>query len=201
MSEKEKFFAYCRESIDLESGIKIQKEKIAKYADFKNIEISMYFIDNDSSAYKYRPQYEKMKETLLKDANIRGIICTNLTRFGRDTVGVLTEYNEISAAKKEIIFIDQNIDTTTSSGRAFLGFLAVMANFERETIRERLLSGLKFASANGTKSGLPMHRPEKLINWKTYDGFAAKGLSPASIAKLMGVSKSKIYNAIKARVL
>jgi len=201
MSEKEKFFAYCRESIDLESGIKIQKEKIAKYADFKNIEISMYFIDNDSSAYKYRPQYEKMKESILKDEKIKGIICTNLTRFGRDTVGVLTEYNEISAAKKEIIFIDQNIDTTTSSGRAFLGFLAVMANFERETIRERLLSGLKFASANGTKSGLPMHRPEKVINWKVYDGFAAKGLRPASIAKLMGVSKSKIYNAIKARVL
>lgn len=197
---KPKFFAYLRESVDLESGISIQKEKIEKYATFKDIEISKWFIDNDSSAYKYRPNYEKMKLKLLESTEVSGIICTNLTRFGRDTVGVLTEYANIKKSGKEIVFIDQNIDTTTSSGRAFLGFLAVMADFERDTIRERLLSGLNHARINGTKSGKPMNRPPIEINWKKFDEYREVKLSIPSIAKLFGISKKTLYEKVRERI-
>jgi len=44
---KPNFYAYCRESIDLKTGIEIQKEKIKKYCDFHNINVTKWYIDND----------------------------------------------------------------------------------------------------------------------------------------------------------
>jgi DNA invertase Pin-like site-specific DNA recombinase len=192
------FFAYCRESVDLETGINIQKEKILKYCEYTGREISKWFIDNDATAYKYRPYYDKMmKELILSDA--KGLICTHLFRFGRNTQEVLLEHGKLKSAGKELVFTEHQIDSDTTVGKAMLGMLAVFADFERDTIRERLEGGRKYARIHGTKSGKPMHRPSKQINWKTFDELTTKKLSIPAIAKVLCVSRSKLYQAVNMR--
>lgn len=195
------YFAYLRESIDLKSGIEIQRQKIEAYCKYKNVEISKWFIDNDRSAYKYRPNYDKMMKLLLASTNgEQGVICTTLSRFGRSTIDVLTDYGKLKTANKEIVFTDSNIDSSTIEGKAMLGMLAVFNDFERDTIRERLESGKRYAQENGTKSGLPMNRPPVPIDWKVFDEYRnEKHLSIPSIAKFFGVSKKTMYTKIKAR--
>jgi len=51
-----------------------------------------------------------------------------------------------------------SIDTTTADGRLFFGVLAVLAEFERELIRERTRAGTKAAKLRGRHVG----RPRKL---------------------------------------
>lgn len=192
------YFAYCRESINLKSGIEIQKEKITKYCQYTGKTIVKWFIDNDQSAYKYRPQYDKMLKEVLSNDSINGIICTHLSRFGRSTIEVLTDYYKI-VPKKELIFTEQSIDSSTSSGKMMLGMLTVFADFERDIIRERLESGKKHALIYGTKSGKPSHRPEKEIDWKKVDELLEKHLSIPTIAKVVGVSKKTMYDRLKNR--
>lgn len=43
------------------------------------------------------------------------------------------------------------------------------------------------------------HRPEVLVNWKKYDELRAIGVPARRIAKELGVSHSKLYNALKER--
>jgi len=206
MEEKKKYFAYLRESIDLDTGIQIQKEKIEKYCEYTGKTISKWFIDNDASAYKYRPNYEKMMKEL-QIANINGLICTALTRFGRSTVEILMDYNKIVVEhKKELIFIDSNIDSSTTNGKAMLGMLAVFADWERDTIRERLAGGRKYAEKHGTKSKLPMNRPSIEIDWAEYDEFIKNGASISFICKKVvdkrtgkKISRSAFYKAVKNR--
>lgn len=191
------YFAYCRESINLQSGIEIQKEKIKKYCEYSNKEISKWYIDNDQSAYKYRPQYDKMMKDMLS-SDCKGIICTHLSRFGRNTVEVLQDYYKITPSK-ELIFTEQSIDSSTINGKLMLGMLAVFADFERDIIRERLEGGKKYAQIKGTKSGLPMHRPQIKIDWKMVDDLLNKHVSIPAIAKVIGVSKKTLYDRIKNR--
>lgn len=196
-----RYFAYCRESVDLITGIKIQEEKINKYCDYTGKFISKWFIDNDQTAYKYRPNYDKMIKELLTSPDIKGIICTHLSRFGRSTSEVLQDHERIKKADKELILTDCNIDSSTITGKAMLGMLAVFNDFERDTIVERLEGGRKYALVHGTKSGLPMHRPRKKIDWKKFDEYKDIHLSIPSIAKLLGVSKKTMYEKIKNREL
>lgn len=195
-----KFFGYCRESIDLESGIKIQKEAIINYARLHGIEIVKWFIDNDSSAYFFRPKYDEMMKAILEDTNtINGIICNTLSRFGRSTTEVLTAKDNLVKSKKELILIKENMDTITPQGKLMFTILVAFNDFEHDLILERTKAGIEHAKKYGTKSGKPMHRPLKNINWKQVDDLLLKKVPLSSIAKIMGVTKKTMYNRIKTR--
>ncbi len=206
MTENNRYFAYCRESIDLKTGIEIQKEKINKYCQYKGIIISKWFVDNDASAFKFRPNYDKMMKELQSSPLIKGLICTSLMRFGRSTEQVLIDYKTIVRDGKDIIFVDNNIESNTTNGKAMLGMLAVFAEWERDTIRERLQGGREFAKRTKTKSGLPMHRPPIEIDWKEFDEYKKFEASTSFIQKKMvdkrtgkKISKSAFYKAVKNR--
>jgi DNA invertase Pin-like site-specific DNA recombinase len=199
-TKTKKFFAYCRESIDLESGIKIQREAISNYVKDKNIEILKWYIDNDSSAYEYRPNYEKMMELLFNpEIECDGVICHTLSRFGRSTSSVLDAKTKLSNNKKELVLLKENLDTTTPQGRLQFGIFALFNDFEHDLILERTQAGIKHAIKNGTKSGKPMHRPPKKVDWKKFDEMKEKDISTPSIAKMFGMTKKTLYNKIKER--
>lgn len=194
--QKTKFFAYCRESIDLKSGIEIQKEAILRYSKAYDIEIIKWYIDNDFSAYTVRPGFEKLWASL-NECN--GIIVNDLTRFGRNDADLLYRFNELKARGIRIIFIKENLDNTNPESEFFMKILALFADRERGRIKERLAAGQAYARIHGTKSGKPMHRPSKTIDWTKFKEMQDKGLSIPSIAKMFSISKSKLYNAVKER--
>ncbi len=195
---KRPFFAYLRESVDLETGIGAQKEKIEKYAEFNNLEIKKWFVDNDKSAFKHRPKYDIMMKEL-PTSQVEGIICTKLSRFGRSVTDTLLEHQEIKNLGKELIFTHENIDTSTPAGRMYFGMLALFNEFERDIIVERLTSGKEYAKVHGTKSGKPMNRPRFEPDWKKFDEYKSIGLSIPAIAKLFKVARNTLYEAVKRR--
>jgi len=168
-----KYFAYCRESVKgLESGIEIQKEQIEKYAKAYDLKISTWYIDNGISAYKFRPKFEKMMQDI---DQAKGIICADLTRFGRNTMDLLYNINVLNDKNKELIFIREQWNTATKEGKMFLTFMAAIADYERAKINERMSAGKEYARTHGTKSGKQMHRPGIDINWIVFDELEASG--------------------------
>lgn len=80
---------------------------------------------------------------------INAIVVWRLARWGRslaDLVGTLKELAELSVG---FISLNEALDLTTSAGRAMAGMLAVFAEFERETRRERVKAGMAQAGAEG----------------------------------------------------
>ncbi len=201
-TKSKKFYAYCRESIDLQSGIGIQKEAILNYSKINNIEIAKWYIDNDSSAYLYRPNYDKMmKEILDPECVVNGIICHSLSRFGRSTIAVLTAREDLRVCGKDLILIKENMDTTTPHGRLVFTIFVAIGDFEHDLIIERTTAGIRYAEEHGTKSGKPMHRPPKKVDWKKFDEMTEKKISLPNIAKMLGMTKKTLYEKVKNRVI
>ena len=163
-----------------------------------NIEIKKWFIDNDKSAFKYRPKYDNMMKEL-PTSQVEGIICTKLSRFGRSVTDTLLEHQKIKTLGKELIFTHENIDTSTPAGRMYFGMLALFNEFERDIIVERLTSGKEYAKVHGTKSGKPMNRPRFEPDWNEYDKYKTLGLSIPAIAKIFKISRNTLYEAVKRR--
>jgi DNA invertase Pin-like site-specific DNA recombinase len=89
------------------------------------------------------------------------------------------------------------IDTTKAEGRMFFGMFAVLAEFERELIRERTTAGMKAAKRRGVHVGRPLKvTPEKLA---TAARELDAGNSQRVVANTLGVAVSTLREAMKGR--
>ena len=80
------------------------------------------------------------------------IVVWKLDRLGRSLkhlIELIQMFNDRGIGFKSI---QENIDTTTASGKLFLHIFGALAEFERELIKERTLAGLKAAAER------PRHR-------------------------------------------
>lgn len=89
--------------------------------------------------------------------------------------------------------LQENIDTTTSGGRLVFHLFGALAEFERNLIRERTQAGLSAARARGRQGGRP-----KLLDPKKRELvlrlYQERQHSIAEICRIMGISKSTLYN-------
>lgn len=191
----EKYVGYVRVSTKKQlkgRSIEIQKEAIKQYCKAHGYDIWKIYVDKGLSAYKKRPQFEAMMEYLLKRHELAGVVVHDLTRFGRSTSDLLYHINRIDAKGKKFISIKDNIDISSKTGRLILTLLAAIADYEKETIMERLDAGKEYARIHGTKSGKPMHRPFADIDWNRVQELRGYGLSWRKTAKEIKVSTTTL---------
>ncbi len=93
--------------------------------------------------------------------------------------------------------LDQELDTSTPTGRLIFHVLAVIGEFERELITERINEGRNRAMAAGVKFGrkpkLTKVEEESLASWIREDV-----LSKEDLAEKFNVSVSTIYRRMVA---
>ncbi|WP_343440770.1 recombinase family protein [Enterococcus faecalis] len=94
------------------------------------------------------------------------------------------------------ISIQNNIDTSTSMGKFFFTIMSAFSEMEAELIRERVLSGLEAAKANGKKLGRP---PQNKFIEEVIHDYLYTSLSITNIAKKYNLSRPTIYNYLKKR--
>lgn len=94
----------------------------------------------------------------------------------------------------DFIVLDQNIDTTTPTGRLTFHLLGAVAEFERDLISERRNEGIEKAKAKGVKFG----RREKLTDAKVEELRAAHraGDTRQELMKRFDISKSTFYRLV-----
>jgi DNA invertase Pin-like site-specific DNA recombinase len=89
--------------------------------------------------------------------------------------------------------LNTNIDTSTASGKAFLGMLGVFAEFETNLRRERQLEGIAKAKAAGVYRGRPASIDADQVRQLKSDGKGA-----TEIARAMGVGRASVYRLLAA---
>lgn len=127
------------------------------------------------------------------------VIVESISRLGRKTLDILSTIEELT--NKGIIFISlkENMDTTTPTGKAMLGMMAVIAQLERDLIVQRTKEGLDSAKKRGVKLGRPKLDEQKVQDaLKLYD---EENHSIKEIIRITGISQGKLYKEINNRQL
>jgi len=159
------------------TSIDVQIEKIKEYCKTKEHTLIKMYSDKGVSGAVKRPKFEAMMKRAMEDDKINGVICYELTRFGRNTIDLLTNIKLLEKANKKFISVKDEINTNSASGTLILQMLSAISEFERKRIIERLKEGKEWAKIHGTKSGKPMHRPKKDVNWELVKELRELGLS------------------------
>ena len=118
-----------------------------------------------------------------------------LDRLGRSVKDLIAQIMALEERGIEFRSLTDGIDTTTATGRFFFHVMAAFAEMERALIIERTNAGLSAARRMGRKGGRrPTMTPEKI---KQATRLLATGqITPAEVAKTLGVSKATIYRHI-----
>ena len=118
---------------------------------------------------------------------------TKLDRLAR-SVGDLMRIVDLLAEKgASLRMLTAHIDTSNASGKAFLGMLAIFAEFETNLRRERQLEGIAKAKADGRYKGRPASIDADQVRQLKGDGKGA-----TEIARAMGVGRASVYRLLAA---
>ena len=148
---------YARVSMALRQNPENQLIDLRRWAGNAGHLIEGEYIDEISSR-DTRP----MKEVCLRKlrlGEIDGVAFWSLDRWGRNASELILELEEFSKSGKSLISMKEGIDLSTAAGRMMANMLAIMANFERDRIQERIMLGLARARSQGKRLGRPRKTP------------------------------------------
>lgn len=151
---------------------KTQEFKINEWAKYHKHNIIKWYPDlaMTGRAYFERPKFKELQEEMKYIGD--GIVVLSISRISRDSQISLDFFNKIREANKQLFIIKENIDTTTSTGKAIFTILAAIGELDRDNIAEIAEFGRQKNIAEGKRIGgqIPLDLPIEEILRLMRDG-------------------------------
>ena len=154
-----------------------------------------------STSYKNRPAIQELLD-LAKSGRIEKILVTEVSRLGRKTSDILRLIEFLTEEKISVFILNYNLETLLPDKRInpvasiLFTLLAEFSRLERETLRERIVSGLETAKRKGVKLGRPQGSIKSVQTIQSkYSRVITdlnSGLSLRAISKLRGISVNTV---------
>ncbi|MBF0860290.1 recombinase family protein [Gluconobacter sp. LMG 31484] len=183
---------YCRVSTADQSCVR-QKDELKRFAERAGYEVSGIFMETGSGVRVDRAERRKVM-ALAQARKIDAILVTELSRWGRSTIDLISTLQELESYRVSLIAITgMTFDLATPHGRMLATVLAGIAEFERDLISERVKSGLAAARARGKVLGRQKgERPKSDRLAPKVLALVAEKRSYRWIARDLGISKNTV---------
>ena len=172
-----------------------QRLELDKYCERQGWQIVKIYNDTGISGSKSdRPALNEMLQDASK-GKFSVLVVWKIDRLARSTTDLLNILLTLKTNGVDFCSTTQAIDTTTSYGKMVMTFLGAISEFERDTIIERVNSGLARARANGVKLGRPR------VGFDVNEALRMRdkeGLGYKQIAKALGIPRTTIYRTLGA---
>lgn len=177
---------YARVST-LGQSLDVQVEKLRKVGVDKLFEEKRSGVDAQRPALRQCLEYLREGDTL---------IISRIDRLARSAEDLLRIVRELDTKQVTLKVLDQSIDTRDAAGKAFLGMLAVFAEFETNIRKERQMDGIAKAKAKGTRFGRKPALTNETV--KTIKVMREEGATVPAIMDKTGLSKATVYRALSS---
>ncbi len=172
-----------------------QLRALRAFADARGWSVTEFADRGVSGAKEQRPALD----ALLKAAKARTVdvvACVKLDRLARSVRHLVTMATEFQALGVDLVVLDQQIDTTTPSGRLLFHVLAAISEFERDLIRDRVRAGMDRARSQGKHVGrqrIPAKKERRI------QALLDEGYGMLRVARMVKVGTGTVQRVAKAR--
>lgn len=146
---------YARKSRITNKGdsIGVQFKQCAEYAKRElQLDDDYSFMEYEdkglSGYYSDRPSFQRMLHDI-EMGKIRAIVCYKLDRIGRKTSDLLRLLDFLEKHKVDLLICSNNINTASGVSKIFIQIFAVVAEFERDTLTERITDNMMELAKDG----------------------------------------------------
>ncbi len=165
-----------------------QISDLEEFASNRKDDVIAVFCEKASGTKDNRIERAKVI-ALARQRKIDGILVSEMSRWGRNTVDLLQTIQELADHKVSVIALSGslNFDMATAQGKLMVTLLSGFAEFERNLIVERVKSGLAHAKSKGKILG----RRSKASHAEIISSLST-GKSIRATALELGVSKTTV---------
>lgn len=193
----QKVAIYCRVSTTDQSCSR-QERDLLEYAQKAAYEVIGVWKETASGSKNNRIERKEVMN-LAQARKIDGVLVTELTRWGRSTIDLITTLQDLAHWGVSVIATTGlQFDLTTPQGKLIASVMASLAEFERDLVRERVRSGLAAAKAKGKKLG---RQPGQRVKADRYSSkvlqMVSEGHSYRQIAQELHLSKTTVNEIVK----
>lgn len=183
-------FGYARVSTDdQETHLQIDALKTAG--------CDRIFQEKMSGTRSDRPELKRLLDQARKGDVV---LVWKLDRLGRSVKQLIETVETLDNAAVQLKSLTENIiDTTTPSGKLVFGVFAVIAEFERDMLRQRTMAGLAAAKKRGRVGGKPRLLDAAKIK-KARVMLDSGQYTKTEVAQELGVSRHTLWRSLNRAV-
>jgi DNA invertase Pin-like site-specific DNA recombinase len=140
--------------------------ELRKYCQDRGWAFTEYVDIGASGKSTNRPALNRLQKDI-HYRRINTVVIWKFDRLFRDTREILNLSDDWNRRGVDLISTTENIDTTSPGGRAIFAIMAVIAEFERAVLVERVNAGLARARREGKRLGRPKDKvriPQQILN-------------------------------------
>ena len=183
---------YARVSTDGQDP-ELQLVALRAHAVNRGWTITGEFIDQGySGAKEKRPALAQLMKAAWA-GGLQAVLVWRFDRFARSVTHLTKALEEFRSLNLNFISLQKQFDTSTPIGQAMFTIIGVMAQLERDIIRERVRAGLAVAKARGKRLG----RPSVRVNQQELRSLQTSGLSLHEMARQLHCSRSTVRRRLK----
>lgn len=172
-----------------------QRQDLERVAEQRGWTVVETYVDHGISGARgrdKRPAFDRMCRDAI-GGKLDIIAAWSIDRLGRSLSHLATFLSELQEQAVGLFLLQQQIDTSTAAGRAFLQMAGVFAEFERSIIVERVHAGLRRARSEGKRLGRPPVADKTVASIRE---LRAKGLGKIRIARQLGCGVSTVQRIV-----
>jgi DNA invertase Pin-like site-specific DNA recombinase len=135
--------------------------------------------------------------SLMKEGDI--LVVWRLALLGRSLKQIVDFVNQLRQKRLGIQSLQESLDTSANDGHLILQIFAILAETERELVRERTRKGLQTARARGRKGGRPKGLSEhaKRIAEIAESLYLEREMTISEICVELSISKPTLYSYLR----
>ena len=172
----------------------MQLHELRQYVKRSKWTIHQEYIDHGyTGANTKRPAFAQMMSDA-KKKKFDILLVWKLDRLGRSLKDLITTLDELGHLGIDFISYDNQLDTSTPTGKLTFQIIGAVAEFEKDIIRERVRAGLANAKRKGQRLGRPPKPPMAREQARI---LRDQGLSYRKIGRKLGIAESTARNWLK----
>lgn len=186
--QKKSAAIYARVSTDKQK-VDMQLNELRQFVARSGWKTYKEYIDQSfTGANTNRPAFLSMMEAARK-RKFDVLVVWKLDRLSRSLKDLINTLDELGSCHIDFVSYDNNLDTSTPTGKLVFQIVGAVAEFEKDIIRERVIAGLANARLKGKRLGRP---PKEEAIYEKAGIMRSEGLAFRKIGKELGVDEGTI---------
>lgn len=132
------------------TGVQYQTEKLSQYATLNDLTLIKTITDVCSGGLETRDGVEELK-SLIELGEVDIVLVWNVSRAFRSMIHFTKFYEFLKQNNVELISVSEGIRSSRKEGEMMFGIMCSIAGYEKEIIRERMMSGRITKVKNGVR--------------------------------------------------